>query len=75
MFKVAQRYYFGDFPHKNSNIFEKIFYDYFGGKSVFPDFRKNQTQDPKFFQPKTTINKDRAYDKKFIQIGSAVPKL
>ena len=41
MFKVALRY-FGDFPHENSNIFEKIFYDYFGGKSVFPKIRKNR---------------------------------
>ena len=30
IFKVAQRYHFGDFSHENLNIFGKIFYEYFG---------------------------------------------
>ena len=44
---------FGDLPHENSNIFAKIFYDYFGGKSVFSDFQKNRIPDPELFLPKT----------------------
>ena len=66
---------FGDFPHENSNIFAKIFYDYFGGKSVFSDFRKNRIPDSDFFCLKPPRDQDGAIKKRLSQIGPAVPEL
>ena len=41
IFKVAQRYHFGDFPHENSNIFEKkIRKNRFPAKIIIKYFQK-----------------------------------
>ena len=52
-----------------------MFYDYFGGKSVFPDFRKNRTPDPDFFSLKPSRDQDGANKKRLSQIGPAIPEL
>ena len=74
MFKVAQRY-FGDFPHKNSNIFENYFMIILAGNRFFRIFGKTGPRIRNFFSLKPPRDQDGANKKRFSQIGPAVPEL